>query len=180
MLSVLSPFILKERTTSREFVGVLLAILGVLLVANGGNGFRSFNVADLSALLAAFFLAMYSLIGRYLRTKGLATACYTAYVYSTAALVALLMVESLGANSFRPYDTQNILAILGLALIPTAWGHSLYNYSLRSVKTVTANLFSLLEPVVASALAVPLFQEIPSFTQCIGYALILAAVAGVA
>ena len=180
MLAVLSPLILKERTTSREYFGVLLAILGILFVANAGNSFRSFGLPDLSALLAAFFVALYSLVGRYLRTRGVGTASYTAYVYSTAAVVAFLMVEGSGASAFQPYDPQNIVAILGLGLIPTALGHSLYNYSLRSVKTVTANLFPMLEPVIASALAVPLFQEIPNSIQCIGYALILAAVAVVA
>jgi hypothetical protein len=38
----------------------------------------------------------------------------------------------------------------------------------------------MLEPVIASVLAVPLFQEIPTSIQCVGYALILAAVAVVA
>jgi drug/metabolite transporter (DMT)-like permease len=56
-------------------------------------------------------------------------------------------------------------------------GHSLYNYSLSSVKVVSANLFPLLEPVIASLFAVPLFGEVPSLTQISGYSLILVAVA---
>ncbi len=176
MLAVLSPLIIKERTTSREGIAVLVAILGVLLVGYAGNSFLGFGLADLSALLAAFFVALYSLVGRYLRTRGVSTVCYTAYVYSVASLVALLLAESLGADTFRPYDTQNILAILGLGLVPTMLGHSLYNYSIGSVKIVTANLFPLLEPIIASLFAVTLFSEIPNVTQIVGYSLILAAV----
>jgi drug/metabolite transporter (DMT)-like permease len=52
----------------------------------------------------------------------------------------------------------------------------MYNYSLQSVKAVTANLFPLLEPVLSSSLAVPLFGEIPTIIQLIGYLLILSAV----
>ena len=85
-----------------------------------------------------------------------------------------------GSNTLQPYNTQNLLAIFGLALIPTALGHSLYNYSLGSVKTVTANIFPLMEPIIASILAVPLFNEIPTPTQIGGYALILTAVVIVA
>jgi len=177
MLAVLSPVIIKERTTSREGLSVLVAMLGVLLVAHAGNGFRAFGLADLSALLAAFLVALYSLVGRHLRSSGVSTACYTSYVYSAAALVALLIVGTLRAQTFRPYDAQNIIAILGLALVPTALGHSSYNYSLGSVKVVTANLFPLLEPIIASTFAVLLFNEIPTLTQISGYALILAAVA---
>jgi drug/metabolite transporter (DMT)-like permease len=180
ILAFLSPLALRERTTFREAVGVAVATLGILLIANAGNGFRSFGLADLSALLAAFFVAIYSLAGRFLRTRGVSTACYTSYAYSTAALVALVMVVSLGTNPIRPYDIQNILAILLLALLPTAVGHSLYNYALGSVRTVTAVLFALMEPILASIFAVPLFGEIPTFVEVLGYCLILIAVTIVA
>ena len=176
MLAVLSPLMIKERTTSRELVGVAVATLGVLLVANAGNGFRTFGLADLSALSAAFLIALYSLIGRRVRTRGLTTGSYTSYVYSVAALVSLLLALGLGLRTFRSYDTQNIVAILCLALVPTAFGHSLYNYALGSVKAVTANLVPLLEPVIASLFAVLLFNEVPTSVQIIGYSLIMAAV----
>lgn len=177
MLAVLSPIIIKERTTSREGLSVIVATLGVLLIAHAGNGFRAFGFADISALMAAFFVAVYSLVGRYLRTSGVSTACYTSYVYSVATIVSLVLAEVLGAHPFRAYDTTNLLAILGLAIVPTMLGHSLYNYSLSSVKVVSANLFPLLEPVIASLFAVPLFGEVPSLTQISGYSLILVAVA---
>lgn len=180
MLAVLCPLFLRERTTSREAVSVLVAIFGVLLVAHAGSDFRAFGVADLSALLSALFVSLYSLIGRFQRTSGVSTACYTSYVYSVAALVAFLMVGTLGARPFQWYGFQNVMAILGLALLPTTLGHTLYNYSLGSVKAVTANLFPLLEPVVASILAVPLFGEVPNPIQVVGYTLILVAVAIVA
>jgi drug/metabolite transporter (DMT)-like permease len=180
MLAVLSPLLIKERTTSREVLAVLVAMVGVVLIAYAGNGFRLFGLADLSALLAAFFLTVYSLAGRHLRTRSISTACYTTYVYSTAALVALVMVTLLGTNTFHAYNAQNLIAIISLALVPTALGHSLYNYSLGSVKAVTANLFPLMEPIVASVLAVPLFGEVPTATQIVGYVLILVAVVIVA
>jgi len=180
MLAVLSPTIIKERTTAREVLAVLVAMMGILLIANAGNGFRLFGLADVSALLAAFLLAIYSMTGRHLRTGGISTTCYVAYAYSAAALVALLLVSMFGSNTFQHYNTQNLFAIFGLALIPTALGHSLYNYSLGSVKTVTANIFPLMEPIIASILAVPLFNEIPTPTQIAGYALILTAVVIVA
>lgn len=180
ILAVLSPLVIGERTNSREAASVLVAMFGVLLVAHAGNGFQAFGLADVSALLAAFFAALYSLVGRYLRSSGISTACYTSYVYSAAALVALLMIGVSGTDTFRWYDPQTVIAILGLALLPTAVGHSLYNYSLGSVKAVTANLFPLLEPIVASMFAVPLFGEVPNTVQIAGYILILTAVTIVA
>jgi len=177
MLAVLSPLVLRERTTAREGIGVLLGTFGVILVA--GKGSEAFNVGDFSALLAAFFVACYSLAGRNLRTAGMSTAAYTSYVYSIAALVSLLFVFGTGAQPVRPYDLQNAVAILGLALIPTGLGHSLYNYALGSVKTVTASLFPLSEPIIASVLAAFLFGEIPRPLQIAGYMFIILAVVAV-
>jgi drug/metabolite transporter (DMT)-like permease len=180
MLAVLSPLAIRERTSSREVLAVIVATLGILIVANAGNRFSAFGIGDISALLAAFFVAVYSLVGRHLRTIGVNTACYTSYVYTTATAVSLLMVAIAPAQTFRPYDLQNILAILGLGILPTAFGHTLYNHALGSVKTVTANLFPLLEPVIASLFAVVLFAEIPTIVQVAGYSMILASVSIVA
>jgi drug/metabolite transporter (DMT)-like permease len=177
MLAVLAPIMIKERTTFRESIGVITATIGVLFVANAGSGFRYFSLADASALLAAFLISLYTMLGRSLRTQGVSTACYTAYVYSTAAIVGFSLAEMFGSNMFRTYDTTNLVAILGLAIVPTMLGHSLYNYSLGAVKTVTANLFPLLEPIIASVFAVFLFREIPTIIQLFGYLLILTAVA---
>lgn len=180
MLAVMAPLVIRERTTSREALAVLVATLGILLVAHAGNGFRAFGLGDFSAILAAFFVAIYSLIGRYLRTSGVNTACYTSYVYATATIVSLAMVGFSPTQTFKPYDAQNVLAILGLGIVPTMLGHTLYNYALGSVKTVTANLFPLMEPIIASLFAVLLFGEIPTIVQAAGYVLILAAVVMVA
>lgn len=180
MLAVLSPLVIKERTTSQEILAVLVATFGILLVAHAGNGFRAFGFGDISALLAAFFVAIYSMLGRRLRTGGMTTACYTTYVYGVATLASLAMIGLLNTQTFRTYDTQNILAILGLGIMPTAIGHTLYNYALGSVKTVTANLFPLMEPIIASLIAIVLFAEVPTLTQIGGYSLILAAVVIVA
>jgi drug/metabolite transporter (DMT)-like permease len=91
-----------------------------------------------------------------------------------------MLVTFSGTETFKPYDAQNLLAILGLGIVPTMLGHTLYNYALGSVKAVTANLFPLMEPIIASLLAVVLFGEIPTIVQDAGYFLILAAVVIVA
>jgi len=180
MLAAMAPLLIRERTSSREIFAVFVATGGILLVAHAGNGFRAFGFGDLSAVLAAFFVAIYSLIGRYLRTSDVDTACYTSYVYATAAIVSFIMVGFSPTQTFKPYDTQTLLAILGLGVVPTLLGHTLYNHALGSVKTVTANLFPLMEPVLASLLAVVLFAEVPATVQIAGYFLILVAVAIVA
>jgi len=180
MLAVMSPVLIGERTGGREVVAVALATLGVIVLAQAGEGLRGFNLGDLSALLAAFFLALYSIAGRRLRSGGMSTTMYVSSVYSVAAVVALGISLTFQAEIFRPYDVQNLAAIFGLAVVPTMFGHTLYNHALGSVKTVTANIFPLMEPIIASLLAVVFFAEIPEPIQVTGYSLILAGVIVVA
>jgi drug/metabolite transporter (DMT)-like permease len=149
-------------------------------VANAGNGFRAFGWGDLSAILAAFFVAVYTIVGRHLRTSELNTVCYTSYAYSAATVASLAMVVFSPAQTLKPYDLQNLLAIIGLGIFPTTLGHTLYNYALGSMKTVTANLVPLMEPLIASVFAVVLFGEVPTIVQVVGYSLILAGVVIVA
>lgn len=180
MLTIMSPVLIKERTGAREVVAVALATLGVIVLAQAGDGLWGFNLGDLSALLAAFFLALYSMAGRRLRSGGMSTVSYASSVYSVAAVVGLGISLTLGTETFRTYNAQNLAAILGLAVVPTMFGHTLYNYALGSVKTVTANIFPLMEPIIASLLAVVFFAEIPALIQVAGYSLILAGVIVVA
>jgi drug/metabolite transporter (DMT)-like permease len=180
MLAVMSPLLIKERTTSREWLAVVVAMSGILLVANAGNGFRTFGPGDFAALASAFLVAAYSLIGRHMRTRGVNTATYTAYVYGAATVFSLALVGAAPSQTFIAYDAQNLWAIIGLGIVPTMLGHSLYNYSLGSVKAVTANIFPLLEPIIASLFAVVLFGEIPTVIQSAGYSLILVGVVIVA
>lgn len=57
--------------------------------------------------------------------------------------------------------------------MPTAIAHTLYFSSLSNLKSFETATMALLEPIIATALGVILFHEIPAFWFVIGAALVL-------
>lgn len=178
---VMSPVVLLERITRREIGFVSLALLGSLLSGSrvaSGLLLPSLSEADLVAILAAFFAAVYTVMGRLLRER-VEWFTYIASVYVVATL--LVGVVTLGAFGVGKLSIMNgnLYALAALGLLPTFGGHSLYNLALRRVKAVRANLMLLLEPIIASVLAFFLFAQSPTYLQDVGYALIALSIFGV-
>lgn len=180
-VAVLTAVFLKERPSLLESSGVLLAGSGVAAVfASDPQGFFSTSGSgELSALLAAFLMASYTLFGRRLRVEGVSAATYVTYVYGFAAVVALVVLLATGyASSEASLREQGtVLAVIGLGLIPTVLGHGLYNYALGLARALPVSLFAMLEPVVASGAAFLLFAEVPTIGRIAGYGLITLGVA---
>ena len=51
--------------------------------------------------------------------------------------------------------------LLGLVIVPTGFGHTLESFLLRKIKAYVIATVALLEPLIASSIAVVLFNEIP-------------------
>lgn len=178
-VALLSPLLIAEKILVMEGLSAVSGVLGVFLSAAGtdmnlGVGSRT---GDLLAVLAAFLVSIYTLIGRKMRQR-MRNLPYISIVYSVAAVSTLAVALSIGEEMHLNYSPVQLLAILGLALVPTVTGHGLYNYALGRVKAITANLFPLLEPFLASIFAFLLFREAPTSLQFLGYAFIVLGVAG--
>ncbi len=176
-VALAAPLALGERTSWIEALCVTLAIVGIALASLGG--LTKASAGDALAVAAAVLLAAYTLLGRRLRA-GMPTTCYISYVYTSASLVALAACLAMEVEVARLYPREVMAAIVALAIVPTVFGHGLYNYALGSVKAVVANTIPILEPVIASTLALLLFSEKPAPQQLIGYTMIALSVALIA
>jgi DME family drug/metabolite transporter len=93
-------------------------------------------------------------------------------VFGVAA-VPLVVLALVSGGPFLG-DAGNWPVFLYLALVPTVIGHSLYALGLRTVTASVATLLSLLEPVVAAALAVLVVGERLGFVGWVGIVLVVA------
>ncbi len=180
-VALMSPVFLKERITRREIGFVGLAVIGSLLAGSRGGSsilLPSLSPADLTAIFAAFLAASYTVLGRRLRLR-VGWFTYIAYVYLVASLLVAAVAFSLFGLRGLLAPLAALPALLALGLLPTFGGHSLYNLALGRVKAIRANLFLLLEPIIASVLAYLLFSQSPTYLQSTGYALIAVSILGV-
>jgi drug/metabolite transporter (DMT)-like permease len=169
----LAAVFLGERFDLRRLPGVLVVIAGLAIMVGLEPGLTRAQLSgDLMALLAALAYAVYSLIGRGQRTRTNLLA-YTFWVYLVAGLALLplaqwqrVMGRVSAAGTALPGLT--ILAVVLLALLPTAGGHTLYNAALRRADTVTVNLIATQEVTGGVLLGLLLLGEVPSARAIVG------------
>lgn len=115
-----------------------------------------------AGLVAGMTYALYAFaIGKLIpscpsRPGGLAHGAVVAAIQGSASVPMLVLLLVVGEHTFSPSVWP---VLLYLAVIPTAVGHRLFAYGLGRLKASTATLYTVLEPVVATVLAVLLLGE---------------------
>lgn len=175
----LSVVFLGEHPTHRQWLGILVAISGAVVIGFGafGLGGRAL-LGDALALSAAVMSAGYFSIGRTLRQK-LDLWAYTGIVYGATAALLLVAVLAAPGIPLTGYPVRDWMVFLALAAGPMMLGHTGINYALRYLPAYVANLASLGEPVGATliAWALPAIGETPPPQTLLGGALILTGIA---
>ncbi len=173
LTGILSTILLGEALGRRSWFGIVVAIVGSVYLAWGDltvSGFGALT-GDLLALVSALFLAVYFIGGRRF-ASGLPITVYTTIVYLAAAVATLVLCITLGLNVVV-MDIREILIFVGLAVFPTALGHSVNNYLLALVPAYVVSSAVLGEPIGASLLAAVFLGEIPSLSTVVGFITIL-------
>jgi drug/metabolite transporter (DMT)-like permease len=177
-VAIFSALLLREMPTSRQWVGIGLAVLGAAVIGWGDvRGGADPLRGDLLALLGAVLVAAYYVIGRKLRSR-IDIWPYVAVVYGCAMGVLLLVVLTLDVPLAGGYGSTDWLVFLALAVGPMMIGHTGQNWALRYLPAYAVNLSLLGEPVGATliAWALPGVAEAPPPQALAGGALILSGI----
>ena len=167
--------LLGERVSRRMLAGGVLAIIGTIVTCAGD--FRVDSTAfggDLLAIAGGLCLAGYLLIGRSVRAN-LGVAGYSASVYGVVCVIAAITAV-VGGVAHLP-SPRVALACLGLAVICTIGGHTVYNWALRHVPVLLVSVSFLGEPPLTALLALLILAAVPSPATVAGGVLILAGLA---
>jgi drug/metabolite transporter (DMT)-like permease len=100
---------------------------------------------------------------------------YTVVAYAAAA-AALLIACAVSDAALWGYDAATWVAVAGLALGPQLLGHTLINFALRDIDVVSVSVSIMVEPVIATVLALLLLNESPPALVVPGGVLLLAGV----
>lgn len=174
-VTVFSAVFLKEPIPRRKWLGVVVTVIGIAILAGLEPRLDSrMIVGDLLALVSAVTYALYSVAGRSQRER-YPLFTYAGAVYGLAALWAL----PAAVLSFTPagYNFRSLLALLGAGLIPLAAGHTLYNAVLRRMHATTANLIASQEVTGGMILGALLLAQIPQANEIIGAVVALVGIA---
>lgn len=182
MVAVAAHFIIKERLNRWHLLSFFFTIVGALFIFGGDMELGGSHLfGDILALIGAALAGAYLFIARLARPDsdghgaGVPLHRYLPPVYGLATVI-LFLICLINGESFGPFSSETWFALLGLGLIPTVIGHSMFNWSLRYLPALPVNIALVGEPVGASILAFFLFEEIPSGGLLIGSPLLILAV----
>lgn len=174
-VALLSWWLLNERLNRRQWLGTLIAVAGVTVLAGFEPAFDSrMLLGDLLALGSAICYGLYSIAGRSQRYRyGL--FAYAGTVYMLAGV--WLLPVALANFSAGGYTLPAVGSVLILGLLPLGLGHTLYNAALRRTPATQVNLIATQEVTGGVLLGILLLGEIPSLTSVIGGAIMLVGIA---
>ncbi len=169
--ALLSRRLLNETIPRRQWLGLGLALLGVVIIVTAKSSAHHSVTGDLLALLGSFAWVGYTFVGRKARqTTGFWG--YTATVYFSASLL-VSSAAWLAKVPLWHFNTQTWIVFALLAFFPTLLGHGSFNYLLRYIGPARLSLWTLVEPILATLIAWPLFNEIPQPQMLLGGAITL-------
>ncbi len=165
-----------DRPGGKALAGVVLAVVGAIIVGWGDFAISARAVAgDALAFLGAVTVGGYLLIGRTVRQR-VGTLLYSVTAYASAALV-LLLAAVLWGGPLIGFEPLNWAVFTALAIFPTIFGHTLFNWALRYVPASVVSVNILGEPVGATLLAYLIWRIVPPVTGMVGGVMILVGIA---
>lgn len=179
LVALLSGAVLAEPPTSGQWVGIVTAMAGAIVVAlpdllnSAGAMTGRALTGDLLALVGAATAACYVIAGRRLRTV-LDLWPYVSIVYGVCFVMLLIFAGAVGAPVLGQ-PPREIAIFVALAVGPMLFGHTGLNWALKYLPAYVVNLTLLGEPVGATFLAalLPGIREIPRAATVVGGALVL-------
>lgn len=174
IVAVASRVLFKEALYPYTLVGIAVGIVGGVVIALGDASGEGNLLGDLLAFGGAVAIVGYMLTGRTLR-RHMPAITYNTWVY-TGTAVMLLVAATVAGGPFTGFTSETYLWMVMLALVPQVIGHSLLNWSLAHVTATAVTIAVMAEPVIATALAIPILGETPPWTSVLGGVLVLSGI----
>jgi DME family drug/metabolite transporter len=122
-------------------------------------------------LLAGLTYAVYSWSARNMIDKGIHAKSAMAGMFGFAAILLLPTLAFTDSHLFSSFNNASVA--IYMAVVPMFLGYLMFGYGLKQVEASTATLLTMLEPIVATILAIVILGEKFVFAGWLGMGLIL-------
>lgn len=161
ILSAIIEYLSRDFLFTKQWViGALLGITGMTILAFSGNETTQYNYLSLGislGLVAGFTYALYSWSARQLMLKGISSKAAMGAIFGCGGILLIPVMVITGSVFFSTWN--NIAVGVYMALIPMFLGYICYGYGLSKISASLATTISLLEPAVATILAILIVGE---------------------
>ncbi|GIM45292.1 multidrug transporter [Collibacillus ludicampi] len=176
ILTALEPFfvmigaylVFKEKTNGTAIICMAFAITGTVFVSGGdiGNSNATAMFGDMLSILGTMAVSVHMLVGQTLSTR-MSSFVYSILVFLIATGVFVIYNLIAGVPMIG-YPASEWGIFILLAVVPTVFGHVLFNWLLKYVNATTISMSILGEPVGSIILAFFLLGESITDFQIVG------------
>lgn len=153
-----SYWLFRTKANKMMVAGMSIAMVGSIIIGSGDFKLSGDALlGDILSFLGAAAVAIHMMIGKQLR-KDMSAFAYNFWVFFIAA-TALALYNLARGYSFTGYSAKEWGIFLLLAIVPTLFGHYLFNWLLKHMSAAAVSMSVLGEPVIASVLAWMLLKE---------------------
>lgn len=179
---ILGALTFGERLQARQFAGISLAVVGILVLIEGSVSGQSVTVLGfLLTLGGAFCWASGNIFNKKImllpeRPAIMSLVVWSALVPIVPFFLASYLFEGAGAirQSLAAINTTTVISLLYLSFLSTIVGYGLWGTLLGRYETWRVAPLSLLVPVVGMASATLFLDETLSSMQILGAVLVMA------
>lgn len=164
----------RRRVSARWLIGAPIAVVGVALLATGGEGATASGDAVSGVLLglaAAFAYALYTYASERAIAAGNSSRGVMGALFGSGAVLLAPVLLVTGAPLLQSATSVTITAYLAIG--PMFVAYLLFGAGLRWVRSSTATVVTLIEPAVATVLAVAVVGERFGASGWFGLALVV-------
>jgi len=161
---MMERLISNKHITRRWKISFTFGVIGVILLTLGKTHYLDVTVASsnqvlgvLLGLVAGLTYATYSWSARQMIENGVNAKSAMASMFGLSAILLLPSLLFTGDNLFL--DVKHISVALYMAIAPMFLGYLLFGQALKVIEASRATLITLLEPIVATILAIIIIGE---------------------
>jgi drug/metabolite transporter (DMT)-like permease len=170
-VTFMEPYFSKEKIKRLDIITALITLLGVALVIPKFELSNNFTQGALWGVASGFTCSILAVSNRINVQK---YSSYQISLYQNIAASFILLPFIIKINPVL--NMREILLLLLLGVVFTAFTNILFISSLSTVKAQLASIITCLEPVYAIVVAGVILHEVPSIRTLLGGSVILSAV----
>lgn len=174
IISLLAYLFYQEKIQIKGWLGILLCIVGVGIIALSKNGTLQFSSGSLLVFVATLSISIYSVMQKPLLSR------YSAIEFTTYAILAgtffLFFFAPKAIFSIPTASNDANLAVIFLGIFPGAIAYLAWSYVLSQIPASVAGSYLSIIPLVALAISWLWLGEIPTIIALGGGVIIFAGV----
>ena len=167
-LTFIEPVVFRERIRAKSILCAVVLLIGVAITIPEFSLENQVTIGIIWGMISSLTYAIITLANRYF-SKKYEGRIVSFYEQGTAAIVLLPAIFLVPTR----WSTQDVVGVVAIGCICTAFAYSLYVSAQKKVKAQTAGIISGMETVYGIVYALIFLGETPTLRELIGGAIIL-------